>query len=147
MRSAKFEETRRSRYEETRRGNVDHRIPGISHSTVQNEDPSRKEIVKRLNQQFENRSNEDSLIQDLNKTEEFNPFSEKLKELITSVCNEEHTELCETSSKTECPDCALYWKVGIVYLTCGKCMQPSERNRQLNKARYDVLSIPGNVIK
>ena len=26
-------------------------------------------------------------------------------------------------------------------------MQPSERNRQLNKARYDVLSIPGYVIK
>ena len=24
----------------------------------------------------------------------------------------------------------------------GKCMQPSERNRQLNKERYDVLSIP-----
>ena len=26
-------------------------------------------------------------------------------------------------------------------------MQPSERNRQLNKERYDVLSIPGYVIK
>ena len=26
-------------------------------------------------------------------------------------------------------------------------MQPTERNRQLNKARYDVLSIPGYVIK
>ena len=26
-------------------------------------------------------------------------------------------------------------------------MQPSERNRRLNKASYDVLSIPGYVIK
>ena len=26
-------------------------------------------------------------------------------------------------------------------------MQPSERNRQLNEATYDVLSIPGYVIK
>ena len=26
-------------------------------------------------------------------------------------------------------------------------MQPTERNRQLNKARYDVLSIPGYVIQ
>ena len=38
------------------------------------------------------------------------------------------------------------WEAGIT-CTCGKCMQPTERNRQLNKARYDVLSIPGNVIK
>ena len=34
-----------------------------------------------------------------------------------------------------------------MYCTCGKCMQPAGRNRQLNKARYDVLSIPGYVIK
>ena len=26
-------------------------------------------------------------------------------------------------------------------------MQPTERNRQLKKARYDVLSIPGNAVK
>ena len=31
--------------------------------------------------------------------------------------------------------------------SCGKCMQPTERNRLSNKARYDVLSIPGYVIK
>ena len=29
----------------------------------------------------------------------------------------------------------------------GKCMQPTERNRQLNKARYDVLSIPATLSK
>ena len=42
---------------------------------------------------------------------------------------------------------ALYWEAGIGYCKCGKCMQPTERNRQLNKARYDLLSIPGYVIK
>ena len=41
-----------------------------------------------------------------------------------------------------------FWvQAGAVYCTCGKFMQPTERNRQLNKARYDVLSIPGYVIK
>ena len=40
-----------------------------------------------------------------------------------------------------------FWEVGIVYCTCDKCMQPSERNRQLTKARYDVLSIPSYVKK
>ena len=98
--------------------------------------------VKRLIQQFENHPNRESSIQDLNKTEEFNPFSEKSQEL-----NTEYFELCETSSKIQCPDCALYWEAGIIYFTGGKCMQPTERNRQLNKARYDVLPIPGYVIK
>ena len=31
--------------------------------------------------------------------------------------------------------------------TCGKCLEPSERHRQLNKDRYDVLSIPSYVIE
>ena len=38
----------------------------------------------------------------------------------------------------------LYWSV---YCTCGKCLQPCNRNRQLKKDRYDVLSIPSYVIK
>ena len=100
-----------------------------------------------LFQQFENYPNQDSLIQDLNKTEEFNPLSEKSKELITSMGNAEYFELWETSSKIQRPDSALYWEEGIIYCTRGKCMQTTERNRQLNKTRYDVLSIPGCVIK
>ena len=44
-------------------------------------------------------------------------------------------------------DCALYWAAGMMYCTCGKCLQPTERNRQLNEAKYDVLSIPGCVIE
>ena len=59
----------------------------------------------------------------------------------------EYFELCEISAEIQCPDCSLYWEVGIVYCTCGKCVQPSERNRQLNKARYDVLSTPSYVVK
>ena len=92
-------------------------------------------IVKRLIQQFENHPNRDSLIKDLNKTEEFNPFSEKSKDLITSMGNTEYFELREISSEIQCPDCALHWEVGIVFCTCGICMQPTERNRQLNSKR------------
>ena len=133
-----LEESQRGKYRETCRGNTDYRIPGILHSTVQKEDSNRKETVKRLIQQFENHPNGDSSMEDKNKTEEFNPFSEKSKELINSMGN---------TSKIQCPACASYWKAGITLCTCGKCMQPTERNRHLNKARYDVLSIPGNVIK
>ena len=146
-RSAKYEETRRLRYEKTRRGNVDYRIQGVPHSTVQEEDSNRKEIVKILIQQFENHPKRHSFIEDLNKTEEFNPFSEKSKELInSSMGNTEYFELCEISSRIQCPDCSLCWEVGIVYCPCDKCMQSPERNQQLNKAGYDVLSIHGYVI-
>ena len=72
-------------YKETCRGNVDNRIPGLPHSTVQNEDSNGKEIVKRLIQQNKNHQHRDSFIEDLNKTEELNPFSEKSKELITRM--------------------------------------------------------------
>ena len=88
---------RRAKYKETRSGNIDYRIQGIPHSAVQKEDSDRKEMVKILIQQFETHPNRDSLIEDLNKTEEFNPSSEKSKELITSVV------------------CSLYWEVGIMY--------------------------------
>ena len=39
----------------------------------------------------------------------------------------------------------IIWEAGIENCTCGKCMHPSDRNRQLNQERYDVLSIPGCV--
>ena len=85
--------------------------------------------------------------QDLNKTEEINPLNEESKDLITDMGSTEILELYEISSKKQCPDCALQWEVGTVYCTCGKCLQPTERNRQMNKERFDVLSIPCCVIK
>ena len=58
------EESQRGKYRESCRGNVD----------------------------YSSRITRDSLIQDLNKTEEFDPFSEKSKELITSMGNTEYFE-------------------------------------------------------
>ena len=93
-----LEENHRAKFWETCRGNVDCRIQGIPHSTVQKEDTNRKEIVKRLIQQFDTHPNRESLMYDLNKTEEFNPLSEESKELITSMGNTVYSELCEISS-------------------------------------------------
>ena len=80
-----LEESQRGKYWETCRGNVDYRIQGTPHSAIQKENSNRKEIVKRLIQHFENHPNRDSPIEDLNKTEEFGPFSEKSKEFITDM--------------------------------------------------------------
>ena len=101
--SAYHQSEQSAKYEEICRGNVDCRIQGVPHSTVQKADSSRREIVKRLIQQFETDQNRDSLTEDLNKIEEFNPFNKKSKELITSMGNTEYFELCEISSKMQCP--------------------------------------------
>ena len=97
--------------------------------------------------QFETHPNRESLMADLNKNQKFNLFSEESKELIRSTGNTEYFELCEITSEVQCPDCSLFWEIGIENCTCGKCLQPSERKRQLNKERYYVLSIPNYVIK
>ena len=83
------------------------------HSTIQKEDSHRKEVLKRLLQQFETNPNRDSLELDLNKTEEFNTFSEKSKALITSMGNMEYfvwdrtpshkTHVCSTACSQRAP--------------------------------------------
>ena len=99
--SQSTQRSQRCKYRETCRGNVDYTIQGIPHSAVLKEDSNRKETVKRLIQQFENHPICDSLLEDLSKTEEFNPFSEKSKELITSMGDTEYFKLCESSSKIQ----------------------------------------------
>ena len=98
-------------------------------------------------QQFENHPNKEFFLQDLNKTEEINTFSEKSKKLITDMGNTEIFELCETSSKKQCPDCSLYWGIGIVYCSRGRCLKPSQSTKKLDKKNCDALPIPGYVIR
>ena len=62
---------------ETRGSNIDYIIPARFHSTVQQQDTNRCQTVKKMNQQFENHPNKESFLQDLNKTEEINAFSER----------------------------------------------------------------------
>ena len=57
-----------------------------------------------------------------------------------------HFELCEISSKIQCAACSLYWEAGTACCTCGKCMQPSERNRQLNQAKLDIFWSDGTMM-
>ena len=107
--------------------NVDFRISGIPLSAVEPQETHRKDKVKSLIQQFESHPNKESFLLDLSKTEEINTFSEESKKLITDMGNTEIFEFCETSSKKQCPDCNLYWEIGIVYCACGRCLKPSQR--------------------
>ena len=61
--------------------------------------------------------------------------------------NTEIFELCETSSKQECPDCNFYWEAGIVCCSCGRCLRMSRNEKEVDKSNNDVVSIPDYVIK
>ena len=122
----------------------------IQRSTTLNcskQDDILRETVKKLIHRFETHPGRESLMADLDKNRKFNLFSEKSKELIRSMGNTEYFEMCEITSTVQCQDFLLYWETGIVFRTCGKCLQPSPKNRRLNKDRYDVWSIPNYVIQ
>ena len=140
--SEEYGETRGEESGELRIGNIDFRMHGSPHSTIQKEDDVRRETVKKLIHQFETHPNRESLMADLNKNQKFNLLSEESKELIRSMGNTEYFELCEMTCKIQCSDCSLFWEIGIEDCTCGECLQPSERYRKKkNKERFDVLSI------
>ena len=102
----------------------------------------RRGTVKKLIHQCETHPNRESMMADLDKNQKINLINEKSKELIRSMGNTEYFEMCEITSEVQCQDCLLYWEMGNVYCSCGTCLQPSQKNRKLNKDRCDVLSIP-----
>ena len=119
---------------------------GLLHSAVQQEDHTRKEAVKKLIHQFETHPHREALKADLRQNHAYNPFSEQSKE-IYNMGNMEYFEMCEITSKVQCPHCTTYWTKSIVYCTCGTCLRPSDKTLKLNKDRFNAMSIPNDVIK
>ena len=123
---------------ETAGNTVDYRIPGVPLSAVEQQDTHRKDKVKNLNEKFVNHPNKESFLQDFNQTKEINKFSKESQDLIADMNNTEIFELCETSSKQQCPDCNL---------TCGRCLRISRSEKEIYKSNNNVVSIPGCVFK
>ena len=68
-------------------------------------------------------------------------MSKESKDLIADMNNTEIFELCETSSKQQCPDCNLYWEAGIVYCTCGRCLRISRSEKEVDKSNNNVQAM------
>ena len=115
---------------ETGRNTVDNRISGVPLSAVEQKDIHCNDKVKQLIEKFENHTNKESFLQDLKQTKEINKFSEKSQELIADMNNTEIFELCETTSKQQCPGCNCYWEAGIVYCSCGRCLRMSRNEKE-----------------
>ena len=105
---------------ETCNNTVDHRIAGVPLSAVEQQNTTRENKVKRLIEKFENHKNEESFLQDLSQTQKINKFSKESQDLLADMNNTEIFELCENSSKQQCPDCNTYWEIGIIYCSCGR---------------------------
>ena len=105
-------------YKETWNNTVDYRIPGIHLSIVEQQDTNRQNKVKQSTEKPENHQHKESLLPDLSQTQKINKFSEQSQESIADLNNAEIFELCENSSKQQCPDCNAYWEIGIVFCIC-----------------------------
>ena len=123
---------------------IDFRIPGLPHAVVKQADNFRvRELVKKI----ENHPHRQSLQRDLQQNNAYNPFSEKSKKMIKDMGNVELFELFETEPETQCEECLLYWKLGIIYCACGHLLNESTANRGVIQYTLDLLSIPNYVIK
>ena len=134
-------------YREICNNTVDHRISGVPLSAVEQQNTIRENKVKRLIEKFENHKHKESFIQDLRQLEKINKFSKKSQDLIADMTNTEIFELCENSSKQQCPDCNTYWEMGIICCSCGRNLQSTRSSTEFDQNNRDVTSIPGYVIK
>ena len=134
-------------YGEICNNTVDYRILGVPLSAVEQQNTTRENKVKRLIEKFENHKNKESFIQDMRQTQKINKFSKESQDLIADMNNTETLELCENSSKQQCPDCNAYWKIGIIYCSCGRTMKSTRSPTEFGQNNCDVTSIPGYVIK
>ena len=103
--------------------------------------------VKKLIEKFENHQHKESFLQDLRQTEKINKFSRESQELIANMNNTEIFELCENSSKQQCPECNAHWGMGIIYYSCGRNMKSTRGPTEFDQNNRDVTSIPGHVIQ
>ena len=59
----------------------------------------------------------ESVIAALNKTGEFNAFSDESTKTNQKMGKIDMFELGEVSTKIQCPSCAKYWPEGLLYCT------------------------------
>ena len=83
-------------------------------------------------------------LQDLNKTEEIETFSERSKKLITDMGNTRSSSFAKPLPRN---NAQIVICIGNWYCVLFMCRTPSHSNQKLDKKNYDALSIPGSIIK
>ena len=124
---------------------VDYRIPGLPLSTVEQHDTTRENKAKKLIEKFEKHQHKESFF--LSQTQKINQSSKESQELIADLNNTEIFELCENSSKQQCPDSNAYWEIGKIFCSCGRNMKSLRSPTEFDQNNRDVTSIPGYAIE
>ena len=125
---------------------IDFRVQGVPYSTVEQQDTTRRNTVKNVIRQIKTHPHREEFKKDLQQKKVFSRFSEKSQDMLSSMANVEIFEMCEISPKTQCPFCLTYNTKRIVYCGCGYCLESTNTRWQVNKERFDILSIPHYVI-
>ena len=121
---------------ETRSNTGDHRIPGISSSTVKLQDARRQNNVTKLIEMFEKHQHKK------------NNSCEESQQLLVDMNHTEIFELCENSEKkNQCLDCNAFSEIGIIYCSCGRNLKYKRSPKTFQKTNCGFTSIPGFVIK
>ena len=95
-------------YGETRSNTADCKIPGKSISTVKLQDARRQNNVTKLIEMFEEHQHKEQFLEDMSQKQEINRFSEESQKLLVHLNQTEIFELCENTTKLQCPDCNFY---------------------------------------
>ena len=98
-------------YGEICNNTVDHRISGVFLSAVEAAEHNTREQSQKVDSEVRDHNHFVSYIQDLSQTEKINKFSNESQDLVADMNNTEIFELCEHSSKQQCPDCNLCWEI------------------------------------
>ena len=84
--------------------NINFRVSGLPHAVVKQAENSRvHELVKKI----ESHPHREDLQADLQRSNAYNPFSEKSEKMIRDMGNVDLFEFCETIPKVQCSECFL----------------------------------------
>ena len=89
---------------------VDYRVPGISFSTVQQQDEQRQHAVAKLIEKFESHQHKEQFLQDMSQTQKI--FSRASQKLLQDMNQTEVFELCENLRNFNVPVATLSWNSG-----------------------------------
>ena len=125
---------------------VDYRIPGISLSTVQQQDEQRQPTVSKFIEKFDSHQYKQNL-KDMSQTQKINRFGEASQKLPKDMDQTEIFELCENTTKLQCLDCNSVTDIAIIYCSCGRNLKYKRSPTTFQKDNCDFNSIPGYIIK
>ena len=125
---------------------VDYRIPGISLSTVQQQDEQRQHTVAKLIEKFESHQYKEQFLKDMSQTQKINRFSEASQKLLKDMDQTEIFEIYENTTKLQSPACNSFTEIGIIYCSYGRNLKYKRSPTTFRKDNFDYNSIAGCII-